>query len=104
MTEGDNSVALIMGILFGVVGFFIVVIFVYVVWMRKKGKLDKNLEESGQPYVPYPMLSYYSRRQSKTSAFNLSEKVFVLFIKFHLQHLLKPTIMKHLYLMEWTVN
>ena len=62
-TESDNPIALIMGIVFGVLGFAIVLILVYVLWKKHTGELDQKIQENSEPYTPYPMLSYYSRRQ-----------------------------------------
>nr|CAB3263366.1 uncharacterized protein LOC780869 [Phallusia mammillata] len=63
----DNPVGMIIGILFGVIGFFIVIILVYVLWKRQKGDLDKKMAKNSEPYTPYPMLSYYSKRTAPPS-------------------------------------
>ncbi|CAK8674438.1 hepatocyte growth factor receptor-like [Clavelina lepadiformis] len=66
----DNPVGVILGVCFGIFGFIIVAIIVYIVWKKRKGELDEKITQSAQPYNPYPILSYYASRKGPSASNN----------------------------------
>ena len=59
----DNPVGVIVGVIFGIAGLIILLILLYVVWKRRKN--PKQPEDESNPYNRYPILHYYSKKQSK---------------------------------------
>ncbi|XP_077968616.1 hepatocyte growth factor receptor-like [Styela clava] len=55
----DNIVGVIIGIMFGVLGFIILVIVLFVLWKKRKGELDRRSSYGDQPYNPYPLHVLY---------------------------------------------
>ena len=57
----DNPVGVIVGVVLGIAAFIIICILLFVVWKRRK---DSKKQEDPSPYNRYPVLHYYSKKQS----------------------------------------
>eukprot|EP00059_Ciona_intestinalis_P009261 XP_009860631.1 uncharacterized protein LOC780869 [Ciona intestinalis] len=61
----DNPVGMIVGIIFGVIGFIALIAIVYFCWKKRQKKLKRKLHK--EPYAPYPVLSFYASKRGESA-------------------------------------